>query len=121
MATQVSFSKYENDLLREFRSRINGAESSEDVKKVFDYAMRELFNRVFDGNVRLKKNDFAFSGDEESGSCNIHARLLKTEAFQEVWEDSDLSNIVDRFTEAANHRHIRLEKHREKNNLKIRP
>ena len=119
MATQVSFSKYENDLIHEFRNRINGTESSEDVKKVFDYSMRELFNKVFDGQIKLKREDFIFSHDKDA-LFEIHERLRETAAFHSAWDNSDLSSIVGRFAQTASHRHIHLEKHREKTNLKIR-
>ena len=119
MATQVSFSKYENDLIHEFRNRMNSAESSEDVKKVFDYSMRELFNKIFDGQVKLKREDFIFTHNKEA-LFQIHDRLRSTAAFWDAWDNSDLSNIVGRFAQTANHRHIHLEKHREKTNLKIR-
>ncbi|MBN2341980.1 MAG: hypothetical protein JXX29_21855 [Deltaproteobacteria bacterium] len=118
MATQVSFTKYENDMIHQFRNQINGAESSEDVRKFFDYAVRELCNKIFEGDVQLKQQDFNFS--QGDNLFQIHKRLLNTEAFKQAWDNSDLPNIVERFAQTANHRLIHLEKHKEKTNLKIR-
>ncbi len=119
MATQISYSRFENDLVHQYRNQINGAESSSDVEKFFDYAVRELCKKIFDGNLQLKQQDFQFTVEGES-LFQIHKRLLNTEAFKEVWDNSDLPNIVNRFAQTANNRAIHLEKHKEKTNLKIR-
>lgn len=119
MATQISYSKFENDLIHQYRNQISGAESSADVEKFFDYAVRELCKKIFDGNLRLKQQDFQFTQEGES-LFQVHKRLLNTEAFSDVWNNSDLPNIVNRFAQTANHRAIHLEKHKEKTNLKIR-
>lgn len=118
MATQISFTKYENDLIHQYRNQINGAESSEDVKKFFDYAIRELCTKIFDDSVKLQQQDFEFTQDESL--FQIHKRLLNTEAFKDAWDNSDLPNIIGRFAQTANNRSIHLEKHKEKTNLKIR-
>ncbi len=119
MAYRVSFTKHENDLLRNFRNDLNRAESSEDVKKFFDYSMRELFDRVFDGDIKSKAEDCSLSWENDELYV-LSQRLLSSELFTTVWESSDLSRIVKRFASAANNRYTRLEKHQEKTEAKIR-
>lgn len=118
MPTQISFTKYENDIIHDFRNKIHGAESSEDVKKFFDYAIRDLCNKVFSGNIKLKQQDFEFT--QGIPLFQIHNRLFQSETFKNAWENSDLPNIIDRFAQTANNRFIHLKKHKEKTNLKIR-
>ena len=119
MAYRISFTKYENDILRNYRNDLNRAESSEDVKKFFDYSMRELFDRVFDGDIVARPEDCSFCRENDDLYV-LSQRLLSSELFNRVWESSDLSRIVKRFAAAANNRYIRLEKHQEKTDAKIR-
>ncbi len=119
MGTQISFTRYENDLIREFRNRLNGAESVEDVHQVFDLAIRELFLRVFGDRFRWQPDDVSLNADQQA-SVQIHGRLLQTEAFADAWHNSDLSSIVDRLAQSAGHRAVHLEKRREKTAQKFR-
>jgi hypothetical protein len=119
MVYRISYTKHENDLLGHFRNDLNRAESSEDVKKFFDYSMRELFDRVFDGDIKANPEDCSFSRENDNLYV-LSQRLLSSELFNTVWESSDLSRIVKRFASAANNRYTRLEKHQEKTEAKIR-
>jgi len=42
MTKQISFTKQENELLPDYRNKLNQAESVEDVRKFFIYAANEL-------------------------------------------------------------------------------
>lgn len=119
MATQISYSKFANNVMHQYRHQMSGAESSTDVVKFFDYAVRELCHQIFDGDVSFRQQDFQFTQEGES-LYQVHRRLLNTEMFREVWDNSDLPRIIDKFAQTANNRFIHLEKHREKTNLKIR-
>ena len=57
MTQQVSFSKYEQELRREYRQRINSAESTEDVKKFFVRAVIELFEKALGRKVEADYDD----------------------------------------------------------------
>jgi hypothetical protein len=46
MTKRLSFVKYEQELRPTLRERINSAESTEDVKKFFAYAVLELLEEV---------------------------------------------------------------------------
>ena len=119
MAKRLSFSKNEQDILPEFRQRINLAESTEDVKKFFVYTVTDLFNHVFTGKIDFLYEDveLQFSGDPY---FSISDRLLSQNDFSAIWECSDLPNVVARFARTAIKRCKRLEKHPEKTDAKIR-
>ena len=118
MARQLSFSKYEQELRPELRQNLNIAESTEDVKKFFVYTVRKLFNRVLDGKEAFQYEDIKLTPSEQSGFI-ISDKLLRDTEFAAVWQNSDLSNIVQRIADAAGNRHKRLQKNPAKTEAKI--
>jgi len=119
MAKRLSFSKNEQDILPEFRQRINLAESTEDVKKFFVYTVTELFNHVFAGDIDFVYEDIELQFSEEP-YFSVSDRLLSQNNFSSIWDCSDLPNVVARFARTAIKRCKRLEKHPEKTDAKIR-
>jgi len=119
MAKRLSFSKNEQDILPEFRQRINLAESTEDVKKFFVYTVTELFNHVFTGKIDFVYEDIELQFGEDP-YFSVSDRLLSQNDFSAIWECSDLPNVVARFARTAIKRSKRLEKHSEKTDAKIR-
>lgn len=119
MARQLSFSKNEQNILPVFRQKINLAESTEDVKKFFAYTMKELFGSIFSQEIDILYDDVEFVPSEDSYFV-VSERLLSLERFSDVWNSSDLPNVVARFAKSAMNRYKRLEKHPEKTDAKIR-
>lgn len=119
MTKQVSFSKYENEILPGFRKNISHAESSEDVKKFFNYTARELFDNIFEGRMAFDYEDIALMPDDEP-SYTMSNRLLESADFNSVWKDSDLPNVLARLAKPAINRYKHLEKNPEKTESKIR-
>ena len=119
MAKRLSFTKDEQDVLPDFRQRINLAESTEDVKKFFVYTVTKLFDRVFAGKIDFVYEDveLQFTGDPY---FSVSDRLLSLDEFAVVWDGSDLPNVVARFAKSAIKRCKHLEKHPEKTDAKIR-
>ena len=118
MARQLSFSKYEQELRPELRQNLNIAESTEDVKKFFVYTVRKLFNRVLDGKEAFQYEDIKLTPLEQSDFI-ISDKLLRDTEFADVWQNSDLSNIVQRIADAASNRHKHLQKNPAKTEAKI--
>ncbi|MDA3785975.1 MAG: hypothetical protein PF568_03670 [Deltaproteobacteria bacterium] len=119
MSRQLSFTKFEKELLPDFRQKINLAESSEDVKKFYARTSMALFDKAFEGEFPLEFGDIML----QPGQVNkyvISDRLLASPDFTEVWNNSDLPNVLGRFTDMALNRMIHLEKHPEKTDSKIR-
>ena len=119
MTKQQSFTKIENELLPEFRKRIGTAESTEDVKKFYIYTMQNLFNQVFSGKIDLEYEDVVLLPDQPP-LLSFNERIQGMEDFTSVWNNSDLSHIVSRFTNSALKKLKHLEKNPAKTELKIR-
>lgn len=119
MAKRFSFSKVEQDVLPDFRQRINLAESTEDVKKFFAYTVKEIFDNVFQEKIILRYEDVTLQAAGEP-YYSVSDRLRALDEFSTVWEYSDLPNVVARFAKSAINRTKRLEKHPEKTDAKIR-
>lgn len=118
MTKQTSFTKHERKLLPDFRKKINNSESTEDVKKFFSYTVISLFKDILPEEVDVEFDDIRLT-PESNPPYKVSRRLLAIPAFSRIWQDSDLSNVLDRFAEAALNRYRRLEKHPEKTDSKI--
>ncbi len=119
MSRQMSFTKYEKELLPDFRQKINLAESLEDVKALYARTSLELIDKALDGELSLEFEDIALQPDNDN-KYMLSNRLLAIPAFTDIWNHSDLPNVLTRFTDTAISRFVRLEKHPEKTEAKIR-
>ncbi|MFO7932436.1 MAG: hypothetical protein ACQETG_06015 [Thermodesulfobacteriota bacterium] len=118
MSKQTSFTKHERKVLPEFRKKINNSESTEDVKKFFSYTATSLFKEILPEDVAVEFDDVRLAPDDDP-PYEMSERLMAVREFSSVWENSDLSNVLDRFAEAALNRYRRLEKNPEKTDSKI--
>jgi hypothetical protein len=119
MTRQLSFSGYEHRILPRFREKLNKAESTEDVKKVFLQAVEELLNEILDERVKIEAEDVGLFPDTET-CYQIDERLRTDEPLKSYWAESDLPHVIHRLAEAAIGRYKHLEKHPEKTEAKIR-
>lgn len=119
MTLQLSFSKYENELLPNFREKTSMAESTEDVKKFFGYTAKELFSAVFRDKFSVEADDVMLAAEEEP-YYTVSERLMGLKEFTDVWNGSDLSHVTGRLAKTAMHRYKHLAKKPEKTNTKIR-
>ncbi|NJB67818.1 hypothetical protein GGQ74_001458 [Desulfobaculum xiamenense] len=119
MTRQFSFVKYENEVLPEYRDRLNKAESSEDVRNTFAYMVQELFRRALDGRDVLEFDDVVLAPDTAEG-YSMSEQVMAREEIASLWEDSDLGRVLGDLADSAQKRIIRLEKHEEKTDSKIR-
>ena len=119
MNEKRSYSKIENDVIHHYRKQLNHAESVEDVKKFFNYTVTGLVTKVFEGKIDRNLEEIRFNPDKMP-FYKIHDELYNDETFAAVWSDSDLSAIIDRFAETAEHRYRHLSGNPEKTRLKIK-
>lgn len=120
MTKQLSFTKIENEVRPKFRERLNHCESTEDVKKEFVYAVRELFALVFEDRLELAYEDIAL--DTAAEDCFILSPALSANpTFWEVWQGSDLPRIVRGLAEVARKHYEHLEKNPTKTEAKMYP
>jgi hypothetical protein len=120
MTTQLSFTKDENELLPDFRNKIGKAESTEDVKKIFTQTMGILLKRIFTERLQIEYGDVSLNVMNGSATFSVSQRLGSKPEFVEIWEKSDLPNVIGRLAQTAQNRYKHLEKHPEKTNAKIR-
>lgn len=119
MTTRFSFSKNEQELLPVYRKKLNSAESTEDVRNFFTRTVTGLFDSVFSDVVSVRNEDI-FLRPDASPFFGLSTRLAGDPRFQEVWNGSDLPNVVGRLAKSARCRFRHLEKKPEKTEAKIR-
>ncbi len=119
MTRQLSVNAYERRVLPQFRERMNKAESTEEVKKVFIQTVEELLNGVLDARVKVKDEDVGLLPDSKP-YYKMSGRLLSDQLLKSYWTESDLPHVIHRLAQSAIGRHKHLEKHPEKTELKIR-
>ena len=119
MVRQLSYTKYENEILPEFRQKLNQAESTEDVKKFFIQTMRILFEKILEKKVVIDDEDISLMVNE-TPHFKIGRRFHSSDELKSLWIDSDLSNVLDRLAKSAVKRYKRLDRHLEKTSSKIR-
>ncbi|MEN8258028.1 MAG: hypothetical protein ABFS09_09225 [Thermodesulfobacteriota bacterium] len=119
MSRQLSFTKFEKELLPNFRQKINMAESSEDVKTFYTRTCLQLLDKAFSGELSLEFEDVVLQPGNDDKYV-LSDRLLSSTSFTDIWNSSDLPNVLDRFTDTALNRYAHLEKHPEKTEAKIR-
>jgi len=102
------------------RENIGLAESTEDVKKFFVYAVKELLERVLEGQVSLGYEDIALAPDGEDG-FTISPSLRRDKHFGKAWKDSDLPHILRRMAEVSLKRYVHLKKNPDKTEAKMYP
>jgi hypothetical protein len=113
-----SHTRHEQQLRKDFRAKLNTSESSEDVRKFFVNAFRELMNLTFENEVEVRNDDVSLDSDAEHG-YRISSRLMNNRLFREEWDASDLSSIVCRLAESARKRIVRFDKNLDKTESKI--
>ncbi len=119
MALQFSFTKVENEVLPDFRKKLNLAESTEDVRNFFFYASMEVLGSIFMDKLDFDDEDIMLILDREP-FYKVSKRLFSSEDFMSIWNDSDLPRVLGRFAKSAMQRYKRLEKYSEKTDTKIR-
>lgn len=119
MAKKPSFTKFEHEILPDFRNKINNSESTEDVKKFFVQTAMELFEHVFEGKQEFEYEDVKLALDKDL-HYTLSEQIRASKDFKSVWNASDLPRIVARLAKSAMNRYKHLEKHPERTDSKIR-
>jgi len=120
MSKQVSYSKMEKEVRPMLRESINRAESTEDVKKFFVYAAKELLDNILEGRASLGHEDISLAPDKTEG-FTLSQTLMRNSHFKEAFRDSDLPHILRRMAEFALKRYQHLAKHPDKTESKMYP
>ena len=119
MPQNFSYSQIENELKHKFRKMINESDSTEEVKNNFVYCMQELFSNASSGLIELRFEDIELL-PERNPPFVINEQVRSVNKFIRLWEDSDLPQIVLRFSELASNHYKHLAKNPQKTEAKIR-
>lgn len=119
MAPQISYTKYENEVLPDFRKKLNLSESTEDVINIFAQTVVELCNTIFEKRIDFDYEDITLILDHEPHFM-MNQRLFGSDEFSSVWNTSDLSRVIGRFAKSAMNRYKRIEKYSVKTDTKMR-
>lgn len=107
MARMASYTKQENEVLPEFRRRVNTAETVEDVRAAYALMLRGLLAGILGEPVQLEEGDVALDPRAEAG-YRLGPGLSGKAEFARLWEDSDLDAILRRQAASALNRCKRL-------------
>ncbi|NLW80860.1 MAG: hypothetical protein GXY42_04205 [Desulfovibrionales bacterium] len=119
MTKQMSFKAQQREVEARYRTQIDSAESTEDVRKFFERTAVNFLHRAVGEQVDVQPDDVSFEPDAEPGYA-LSDRLLKNEAFSALWEESDLPQILTLLSERALNRYKYLaRKHPDKTEMKI--
>ncbi len=119
MTKQISFSKHENEVLHGFRNKMNTAESTEDVKKFFNYTVIKLLNDIFEDSVKIDYEDIRLKTDGKKSYYRVE-KGTRQERFQSIWNNSDIKRILGTFADISLKRYKHLQTNPEKTKLKIK-
>ena len=119
MSRQLSFTKIEKELLPAYRQKMGAAESTEDVKKFFVYIVQELLNKAFGDKITFEYGHIKLDPGTPPHYM-INDQVKSQDDFTVVWESSDLSHIVSRFTDTAMNHYNHLAQNPAKTQSKIR-
>jgi len=120
MKSQISFANLGNDYIHRMRDQINNSEDKIDLENNFCYTVSKFLIDVFSGEeLEVSADDISFDPNSET-FYTLSDNLKNQERFREIWQNSDLPNVIKRFAESTYHRYLHLNKHLEKTQKKIR-
>lgn len=113
MSALKSVSKYERQILPAFRSKINAAESTEDVKKEFHRWAKELVLAAAGGDLKIYPEDLVYD-PEGPPHFLVSPALHGQSRFAALWKTHDLPRALQDLAALAKHRYMHLEKNPDK-------
>jgi len=119
MTRQLSFKAQQREVEPHFRSQIDAAESTEDVKKFYERTIFDFLTRAIGDQVEIEPGDVVLDPGEKQG-YQVSRRLRDDDDFNRMHEESDLPAIMLLLTERALNRHKHLvTKQPDKTEIKI--
>jgi hypothetical protein len=122
MKGTFSFATLEKELVHEMRNSINKVEDTIDLENRFSTIMKHLLEKACERRhipIDVNIDDVMFN--PEAGNYYIISKKLKKMAgFSDLWDSSDLKNVIGRFAGSAYRKYLHLHRHPEKARFKIR-
>ncbi|ACU89071.1 hypothetical protein [Desulfomicrobium baculatum] len=119
MTRQLSFKAQQREVEPHYRSQIDAAESTEDVKKFYERTIFDFLTRAIGDQVEVQPGDVVLDPKGKQG-YKVTKRLRDDEGFNRMHAQSDLPDIMLLLTERAVNRHKYLvTKQPDKTEIKI--
>jgi len=119
MTRQMSYKMHQREVEPRYRIQIDGAESTEDVRKFFERTVFEFLRKAIGDQVDVQPGDVLFEPEKEPG-YQLSQRMRNNTEFRRVDEESDLSPILGLLSVRALNRYRHLStKHPDKTEAKI--
>ena len=122
MKGAVSFAPLEKELMHEMRNSIKRVEDTIDLENQFSTIMKHLLEKACEREhvpIDVYMDDIMFN-PQAGNYYIISKKLKKMSGFSELWDSSDLKNVIGRFAGAAYREYLHLRRHPEKARFKIR-
>lgn len=120
MKKQMSFSNLERKYAHELRNKINHSENVSDLRRLFQHTVSNFLLEVFEEeDFTIREEDIQFD-PEHKKYYSISDELQQKPAFKKIWDNSDLPDLLHRFSKAINNHYVALNKHNERTEKKIR-
>jgi hypothetical protein len=117
----MSFKMHQKEVEPRYRIQIDGAESTEDVRKFFERTVLDFLEKAIGDTVDVQTGDVTFDPDHEPG-YRLSPRMSENEEFRRVTEESDLPAILRLLSGRALNRYKHLAtKHPDKTEAKMFP
>ncbi|MBI9111947.1 hypothetical protein [Maridesulfovibrio ferrireducens] len=118
---KVSFNAYERELEPGYRAMIDKAESTEDIRKFYERTALDFLQKAVGDQFDIGTDSLMFAPDSKPGYL-LSPPLMENADFQAIVDQSDLTNILNRFTERAVNKYAHMDrKHPDKTEAKINP
>ncbi len=117
MEKMLSFTRKYDEIIPEFREKINKAEHIEDIVNTFELSVVKLLENILEKELDIEEDDIIFN-PENPPYYKISDRIISE--LNEKWTNSDLPHLLEKLAEQAYKKYKHLEKHPEKTEAKIR-
>lgn len=112
-----SFSFYEKKYLPKYRDMVNKSRNIVELSNAFAHTVHNFLVDATD--IEINTESITFNSEYEP-YYSIKSILLKNDKFNKLIDNSDLLNIINRFAKTAHDRYMKVQKHNDKTNKKIR-
>ncbi|SMF03659.1 hypothetical protein [Desulfovibrio gilichinskyi] len=118
---KVSFNAYEREVEPAYRDMIDKAESTVDIRHFFERTALAFLQETIGDRLDIKSESITFAPDSEQG-YRLSPVLIESSEFQEIVDNSDIENILERFTDRAVKKYAHLDRrHQGKPEARINP
>ncbi len=119
MGKSLSFSGLEKQFLHEFRNRVILSQDPNELENLFHHMVDKIVNSASLAHMNINVKDFIIDPQHQDG-YRMAEPLLAREEFRQIYENSDLRQIIGRFAQPICKRSIHLKRNPKRSDTKIR-